>query len=75
MLNKNTLLDLIRHFVVFEKSKKVDSKTGLIFIQSVKKLANYHQYYAVNKAVESTIRATKDTASLRSNPITQTYPV
>jgi len=74
VLNKNTLLDLIRHFVVFEKSKKVDSKTGLIFIQSVKKLANYHQYYAVNKAVESTIRATKDTASLRSNPITLNLP-
>ncbi|MDC9722289.1 MAG: type I restriction endonuclease, partial [Urechidicola sp.] len=27
MLNKETLLDLIRHFVVFEKSKKEDSKS------------------------------------------------
>lgn len=58
MLNKETLLDLIRHFVVFEKSKKEDSKTGIVTISTVKKLAAYHQYYAVNRAVESTLRAT-----------------
>lgn len=57
MLNKNTMLDLIRHFIVFEKSKKEDNETAVITIQTVKKLAYYHQYYAVNKAVESTIRA------------------
>lgn len=58
MLNKKTLLDLVRHFVVFEKSKKEDSKTGIVSISTVKKLAAYHQYYAVNRAVESAIRAT-----------------
>lgn len=58
MLNKETLLDLIRHFVVFEKSKKEDTKTGIVSISTVKKLAAYHQYYAVNRAVESTLRAT-----------------
>ena len=47
MLNKKTLFDLIRQFIVFEKS---DGKT-------LKKVAAYHQYYAVNKAVESCIRA------------------
>lgn len=58
MLNKETLLDLIRHFTVFEKSKKEDAKTGITTITTVKKLAAYHQYYAVNRAVESTLRAT-----------------
>ncbi len=58
MLNKKTLLDLVRHFVVFEKSKRVDPETGLTTISTVKKLAAYHQYYAVNRAVESTLRAT-----------------
>ena len=58
MLNKETLIDLIRHFIVFEKSKKEDSDTGITTISTVKKLAAYHQYYAVNRAVESTIRAT-----------------
>lgn len=57
MLNKKTLLDLIRHFIVFEKTKKEDLKTGVISINTVKKLAAYHQYYAVNAAVESTLRA------------------
>ena len=57
MLNKTTLLDLIRHFVVFEKSKKEDVHTGVISISTVKKIAAYHQYYAVNAAVASTLRA------------------
>jgi type I restriction enzyme R subunit len=57
MLNKATLTDLIRHFIVFEKSKKEDRETGIITIRTEKKLATYHQYYAVNRAVESTLRA------------------
>lgn len=57
MLNKETLLDIIRHFIVFEKSKKEDPATGITTISTVKKLAAYHQYYAVNRAVESTLRA------------------
>lgn len=47
MLNKHTLLDLIGQFIVFENS---DTKT-------LKKVAAYHQYFAVNKAIESTIKA------------------
>ncbi|MBU4057285.1 type I restriction endonuclease subunit R, partial [Patescibacteria group bacterium] len=57
MLNKRTLLDLIRHFTVFEKTKREDPETGQTFIESIKKVAAYHQYYAVNKAVNSTIDA------------------
>lgn len=47
---KDRLLDLIRHFVVFESSDKDD---GLID----KKIPGYHQYFAVNKAIESTLAA------------------
>ncbi|MDU0372348.1 type I restriction endonuclease subunit R [Hymenobacter endophyticus] len=57
MLAPATLLDVLRHFVVFEKSKKEDPKTGVIAISTVKKVAAYHQYYAVNAAVQSTLRA------------------
>lgn len=57
MLNKQTLLDLIRHFIVFEGTTHEDPKTGIITKQTVKKAAAYHQYYAVNKAVESAMRA------------------
>lgn len=58
MLNKETLIDFIRHFIVFEKSKKEDIETGITIVSTVKKIAAYHQYYAVNRAVESTLRAT-----------------
>lgn len=57
MLSPATLLDLVRNFIVFEKTKKEDPKTGITQIETVKKLAAYHQYYAVNKAVQSTIQA------------------
>ena len=58
MLNRESLLDLIRSFTVFEKTKTEDIKTKITTIKSIKKVAAYHQYYAVNKAIESTIRAT-----------------
>jgi type I restriction enzyme R subunit len=57
MLNPTTLLDLVRNFIIFEKSKKKDPKTGITQVETEKKLAAYHQYYAVNKAVENTIKA------------------
>ncbi len=62
MLNKHTLLDLIRQFIVFEKS---DSKT-------LKKVAAYHQYYAVNKAVESTVTASGSNGNRRGGVIWHT---
>ena len=58
MLNKDTLLDLIRSFTVFEKTKTEDKETSITTVKTVKKIAAYHQYYAVNKAVDSTVRAT-----------------
>lgn len=57
MFNPVALLDLIRNFIVFEKTSKEDLKTGLIQVITEKKLAAYHQYYAVNKAVQSTLIA------------------
>jgi type I restriction enzyme R subunit len=57
MMHRDTLLDLLRHFIVFEETRKEDLETGQTFIRKEKKLAAYHQYYAVNRAVESTLRA------------------
>lgn len=51
LLNKRTLLDVIRHFIVYEKTKE----------KTIKKIAAYHQYYAVNKAIEKTVFATTTT--------------
>ena len=57
MLNKKALVELIRYCTVFEQEEKKDDKTGLIFQAKIKKIAAYHQYYSVQKAVESTLRA------------------
>lgn len=58
LLNKKTLLDVIRHFIVFEKTKE----------KTIKKIAAYHQYYAVNKAIESTIRAASVPENVANEP-------
>ena len=49
MFEKHIFLDLIRHFVVYEKEKAL----------LVKKLAAYHQYHAVNKAIGATLKASQ----------------
>jgi len=50
VFDKHRLLDLIRNFIVFEDDGD----------KVVKKLAGYHQFHAVNKAVETTLRAAGD---------------
>jgi len=72
MLTKEILLDLIRHFIVFEKSSTEDPKTKIITIQTIKKLASYHQYYAVNKAVESVKQATSENGNRKGGVIWHT---
>jgi type I restriction enzyme R subunit len=62
MLNKEVLLDLIQHFVVFD-----DSGTKI-----KKKLAAYHQYHAVNKAVEATMEAASPDGDRRCGVIWHT---
>jgi type I restriction enzyme R subunit len=62
MLNKETLLDLISHFIVYEKSKD----------KTLKKVAAYHQYYAVNKAVETTKIAVAEEGDRRAGVVWHT---
>ncbi|GHT67996.1 DEAD/DEAH box helicase [Spirochaetia bacterium] len=47
MLEPNRFLDIIKHFILFSQDTPED----------IKILAGYHQYFAVKKAVESTLRA------------------
>ncbi len=62
MLNKQTLLDILHHFIVFEKSKD----------KTLKKVAAYHQYYAVNKAVTTTQAAATETGDRRAGVVWHT---
>jgi type I restriction enzyme R subunit len=72
MLKKEVLLDLVKQFIVFEKTKKEDNKTGQSFVETIKKLAAYHQYFAVNKAVESTISAASQQGSRKAGIVWHT---
>ncbi len=56
VFDQRRFLDLVRHFVVFE-----DLGGGSL----VKKVAGYHQFHAVNVAVEETVRATRAASSHR----------
>ena len=57
LLNKKTLLNVLANYTVFENEEKKDKKTGQISQVKIKKVAAYHQYYAVQKAISSTLRA------------------
>lgn len=72
MLRPDVLFDLIKQFTVFEKSKKEDAKTGFTTIETEKKIAAYHQYYAVKKAVESTKKAASDNGSRKGGVVWHT---
>ncbi|QJR15373.1 type I restriction endonuclease subunit R [Usitatibacter palustris] len=54
VFEQQRFLDLLRYFIVFE-----DAGSGKL----VKKLAGYHQFHAVNVAVEETLRAAKSVAA------------
>lgn len=72
MLNKKTLLDLVRNFTVFEKTKHQDKNTGLVTIETIKKVGAYHQYHAVNKAVAATREAARTDGTRRGGVVWHT---
>lgn len=72
MLDKKVLLDLIWHFIVFEKSKKEDPKTGLFSVITIKKIAAYHQYFAVKKAIEKTVSASSESGDRKAGVVWHT---
>ena len=60
--DKRRLLDYIRHFVVFEKEGD----------EIIKKMAAYHQYHAVNKAVAKTVQASSPEGDKRCGVVWHT---
>ncbi len=62
MLNTEVLLDLIRHFTIFHQNKEKITKI----------VPRYHQYFAVNKAVEATRKATAENGDQRAGVIWHT---
>lgn len=62
IFEKNRFLDLIRNFVVFESDGSLVQK----------KMAGYHQFHAVNKALESTLKASAVRGDRRAGVIWHT---
>jgi type I restriction enzyme R subunit len=62
LLKKEVLLDLIRHFTIFHSNKEKLSKI----------VPRYHQYFAVNKAVVTTQKATSESGDQRAGVIWHT---
>jgi type I restriction enzyme R subunit len=62
VLDKTRLLDLVRNFIVFEDDGE----------KVTKKLAGYHQFHAVNKAVATTVEASAITGDRRAGVIWHT---
>lgn len=63
LCEKRRLLDFIRFFIVFE-----DDGSGA----PVKKVAGYHQFHAVNKALQTTIEATQESGDGRAGVVWHT---
>ena len=53
IFHKERLLDIFRYFTIFEADSDGESP------KYTKKVAQYHQYYGVNKAVAATVKAKK----------------
>lgn len=62
MFHKDHILDILANFIVFESDKGT----------SIKKIAGYHQYHAVNKAVLKTLDATSTTGDQRAGVVWHT---
>jgi type I restriction enzyme R subunit len=72
LLDTHTLLDMFINFSVFENYSYEDQKTKNIQIGTTKKIAAYHQYYAVKKAVNSVITASSENGNKKGGVVWHT---
>jgi type I restriction enzyme R subunit len=57
IFDQHRFLDIVRNFIVFSEESVTDKKTGQKIKALIKRVTKYHQYWAVNAAVESTVKA------------------
>lgn len=65
-------LDIVKNFVVFSDESITDKSTGQPTRALVKRVAKYHQYWAVNAAVESTVQASRPDGDRRGGVVWHT---
>lgn len=71
VFDKARLLDLVQNFVVFSEEAHATA-TGQLKTVLVKRVAKYHQYWAVNAAVESTVAASAPEGDRRAGVVWHT---
>lgn len=59
------LLDIVQNFIVFERDDKDETRV-------IKKVAAYHQYWVVNKALNSTLRASGENGDQKAGVVWHT---
>lgn len=64
--------DIVQNFVVFSDETATDKATGQPTRVLVKRVAKYHQYWAVNAAVESTVQASRPDGDRRGGVVWHT---
>ncbi|MCA0251697.1 MAG: type I restriction endonuclease subunit R [Actinobacteria bacterium] len=72
VFEQGRFLDILRNFVVFSEETVTDPKTGQKLKALVKRVAKYHQYWAVNAAVESTVAASSPAGDRRGGVVWHT---
>lgn len=65
-------LDILQNFIVYSDENTTDKKSGLPTRVLVKRVAKYHQYWAVNAAIESTVEASSPGGDRRGGVVWHT---
>ena len=65
-------LDLLQNFVVFSDETVTEQSSGQPIRTLVKRVAKYHQYWAVNAAIESTVEASGPNGDRRGGVVWHT---
>ena len=72
VFDQRRFLDLLQNFIVFSDETATDKKSGQPIRVLVKRVAKYHQYWAVNAAVESTVEASSPSGDRRGGVVWHT---
>jgi type I restriction enzyme R subunit len=72
VFDQRRFLDILQNFVVFSEETVTDKKSGQKVKALIKRVAKYHQYWAVNAAVESTVKASSPAGDRRGGVVWHT---
>lgn len=72
VFDKTRFLDILQNFIVFSDETISDKVTGQKTTELIKRVTKYHQYWAVNAAVESTVVASRPDGDRRGGVVWHT---